>query len=144
MGRARVHARAGGAGGKSLEGLAREEAELARELGVTVRELRGWAPRSVTLDADGNVLSVTVAEPRFTPRERILLLASRRIEKTPIGRHGLPIAVATDKANQFKFKVPPPVTDWAQKKINAVQKQYEKDYPNADTDALRWRVELDD
>lgn len=111
---------------------------------VTVRELRGWVPRTVTLDADGAVVSVSVTEPRFTAHERAVLLASRRAEKVPRGRHGLPLSVATDKENQFKFTVSKPVTDWAQKKLNAATRAYEKDYPDADMDALRWSVELGD
>jgi hypothetical protein len=108
---------------------------------VTVRELNGWAPRSVTLDADGNVVSVTAAAPRFTPRERALLLASRRAEKVQRGRHGIPTSEATDRRNQFSFKVPPPSQDWAQKKLNEVQAAYEKSHPGVDMGSLLWRVE---
>ncbi len=109
---------------------------------MTVRELNGWAPKTVTLDADGNVLSVTVTQPRFTPRERALLLASRRSEKALRGRHGLLLSEATDAKNQFAFKVPPPAQDWAQKKLNDVQDAYKKAHPGVDTDSLIWRVEM--
>ncbi|WP_417556165.1 hypothetical protein [Microbacterium sp.] len=95
----------------------------------------------MTLDADGNVVSVTVAAPRFTPRERALLLASRRAEKVQRGRHGIPIAEATDPKNQFGFKVPPPSQDWAQKKLNEAHTAYAKEHPGVDMGSLLWRVE---
>ncbi len=113
-------------------------------MGVTVRELHGWAPKTVTLDADGNVVSVTVTQPRFTARDRELLLASRRAEKVRRGSHGHPLSEATDPANQFGYKVPPPKQDWAQKKLNEVQEAYKKANPNADIGALLWRVETVD
>lgn len=55
---------------------------------MTVRELHGWTPKTVTVDAEGNVVSVAVTQSRFTPREVTLLLASRRAESAPRGSHG--------------------------------------------------------
>lgn len=108
---------------------------------MTVRELNGWAPKTVTLDADGQVLSVTITQPRFTPRERALLLASRRDEKAPRGAHGRLLSETTDPRNQFAYRVPPPTQDWAQRKINDVKAAYAKAHPGIDMDALLWRLE---
>lgn len=110
-------------------------------MGVTVRELNGWAPKTVTLDADGNVLTVTVTQPRFTPRERALLLAARREAKKIRGRHGLPMSEVTDAANQFAYVGRGPVTDWAQKTLDDFEDAYKKKYPNAKTDSLHFWVE---
>lgn len=108
---------------------------------MTVRELNGWAPASVTFDPDGDVLSVTVSEPRFTPGEKALLLASRRAERDPRGEHGFLLSEAADPANQFAFHVPPPSRDWAQVKLNEAQAAYQKRFPDTDLGSLLWRVE---
>lgn len=118
-----------------------EEAELAREMGVTVRELNGAAPVTITFDADGNLQSTSITEPRFNPHEKALLIASRRTDKAPRGHHGLPLAETTDPKNQFAYEVPAPTQDWAEKKLTEVQAQYRKSHPNADMDSLLWRVE---
>lgn len=108
---------------------------------MTVRELNGWAPKTVTLGADGNVVSVTVTQPRFTPRERALLLASRRDEKAPRGRHGQLMSEATDPKNQFAYRGRGPVTDWAQKKLDEAEDAYKKSHPNADLGSMHFWVE---
>ncbi len=108
---------------------------------MTVRELNGWTPKTVTLDAAGNVLSVTVTQPRFTPRERALLLASRRVENAPRGRHGQLMSEATDPKNQFAYQARGPITDWAQKKLDEAEDAYKKKYPNADMGSLHFWVE---
>lgn len=95
----------------------------------------------MTLDPDGNVLSVAVTEPRFTPRERALLLAARRVRR---GTHGHLLSEATDPKNQFAYRVPPPKQDWAAKKLGEVQEAYKKSHPNADLSSLLWSVELND
>ncbi|MGB3733133.1 hypothetical protein, partial [Microbacterium sp.] len=118
-----------------------EEAALAREMGVTIRELNGATPVTVTFDAEGNHLTTSVTTPRFDTHEKALLLESRRAEHEPRGRHGLKLSEATDPANQFAYQVPPPRQDWAQKKLNEVQAAYMKSHPGVDTDALLWRVE---
>lgn len=94
----------------------------------------------MTLGADGSVLSVTVSEPRFTRREVALLLASRRAEKVPRNRLGVPLHEAMDPANQFAFEVDPPVMDWAMKKRNEVAEAYHKANPKADMDAVHFRT----
>lgn len=106
-----------------------------------MRELHGWAPRTVTVGADGRVLSVTVAEPRFTRREVAALLASRRAEKVPRGRHGLPLSETTDKANEYAYEVPLPTTDFAARALASAQAKYRKDWPDAQHEALLWRVQ---
>lgn len=109
---------------------------------MTVRELNGWAPASVTYSPDGEVLSVTVSEPRFTPAEKAALLAARRSANAPRGSHGFLLAEASDPKNQFAFQVPPPSRDWAQAKLNEAHEAYRKRYPDADMDSLLWRVEM--
>lgn len=108
---------------------------------MTVRELNGWSPSSVTYGPGGEVLSVTVQEPRFTVTEKALLLAARRSSLAPRGAHGLLLSEATDAANQFAYRVPPPTRDWAQAKLNEARSAYAKAYPDADMDSLLFRVE---
>lgn len=100
-----------------------------------MRELNGHAARSVTVDADGNVLSVTVNEPRFTRWEVARLLASRRREKQPRGDHGYTIAEATDPANMGRFKLGMPVTDFAAKARAEGLELAKKTYGD---DAMQW------
>lgn len=112
---------------------------------MTVRELNGWAPTTVTFDAAGEVVSVTVQEPRFTPHEVDVLLASRREDLKPRGEHGLPLSVATDPNNRGRFKVGLPTRDFAQEALDAEREKYRKTYGD---DYARysflWRVELDE
>lgn len=106
-----------------------------------MRELNGWAPKTVTLDPDGVVLSVTVTQPRFTPRERAVLLASRRAEQARRGQHGQLMSEATDPKNQFAYQARGPITDWAQKKLDEAEDAYKKKYPDADMGSLHFWVE---
>lgn len=108
---------------------------------MTVRELHGWSPKTFTLDTEGRVVSVSVTQPRFTPRERALLLASRRAEKARRGQHGRLLSESTDAANQFAYTARGPITDWAQKKLNDVEAAYKKQHPDADMGALHFWVE---
>ena len=109
---------------------------------MSLQELNGWSPASVTVDAQGVVLSVTVSEPRFTPADKAALLLSRRADHEPRGRHGLPLSVAMDPNNQFAFDVPAPSTDWAQATLNAAQDRFHTAWPDADMDSLLWSVRL--
>lgn len=97
----------------------------------------------MTVDADGNVLSVSVVEPRFRPDDVAVLLASRRVEAEPVGDHGLPLSVATDPANQYAFSVGLPTKDFAAAKLHEAREAYRKQYPNADMGSLLWRVEIE-
>ena len=98
----------------------------------------------MTFDADGNVLSVTVHEPRFTATDKALLLASRRDERAR-GSHGLPLSETTDPSLQNEWEVPLPTTDFAQAKLNAAKESYQKRKDAGeilpDLDSLLWRVE---
>ncbi len=110
---------------------------------MTVRELNGWAPATVTIDADGAVASVTVSEPRFTPREKALLLAARRKATVPRGSHGIEMSKATDPANDVSrmeatgMFVAKPSVDFAAEAVRQAQENWPKD----DKRALIWRVE---
>ena len=94
----------------------------------------------MTFDADGEVLSVAVSEPRFTRAEVALLLASRRAENAPRGEHGLLLSEAMDPKSQFAFEPTGAVTDWAQKVLNKAREDYRKKYPQADMGAVNIRV----
>lgn len=113
-------------------------------MGVTVRELNGWSPRTVTLDADGNLLSVAVAAPRFTRHELALLLASRRAESAQRGSHGFLMSEATDPDNQYAFTVPLPTTDFAEKAIIDARKKYAKRWGDEALEGTLWRAEKAD
>lgn len=105
---------------------------------MTVRELNGWTPKTYTVGPEG--VTVTVTEPRFTPREKAMLLASRRADAAPRGRHGMLLSETTDPENQFAYKALPPVTDHAQKVIDKAEAEYRKKYPEAPMGALLWRA----
>lgn len=111
---------------------------------MTVRELNGWSPATVTLDRYGEVVSVTVTEPRFTPGEKALLLASRHASQAPRGSHGVLLSVATDPKNRGRFDVEN-VVDFAQEALNKVQAEWHEQHRGVmDLDALLWQVKLND
>lgn len=110
---------------------------------MTVRELHGWSPRTVTLAADGSVLSVSKVEPRFTAGEVAVLLASRRLEREPRGQHGVRLADATDPKNHGRFRAEP-VVDYAQDALEKAQAARRAALANPDDDyALLWSVSLE-
>lgn len=109
-----------------------------------MRELHGWTPKTVTLGADGEVLSVSATQSRFTPREVALLLASRRAEHAPRGSHGFLLSEATDPANKDAFTVPLPVTDFAEKALVRERKRYRDRWGDDALEATLWRVEKRD
>ena len=107
--------------------------------------MNGWAPATVTYSPDGEVLSVAVSEPRFSPGEKALLLASRRADQQPRGSHGWLISEATAPENQFKFRVGAPTTDFAAKALATAQESWQKKHGDkAGMDHLLWRVEKQD
>lgn len=90
-------------------------------------------------------MSVTVTEPRFTPHEKALLLASRRDDRQPRGPHGHPLSVSTDPETRGRWRMVGPTTDFATQKMNRDQDAYFKRHPTAKEDSsLLWRVELSD
>ena len=99
-------------------------------MGVTLRELGGWAPKTFTLDSGGGV-TVSVTEPRFTRVEVARLIAARRKANAPRGEHGHLLSEATDKKNMGRFKLSEPITDFAMKAeaegIAAAKKKYGDD-----------------
>lgn len=110
-------------------------------MGVTVRELNGWAPAVAVYSPAGELQRVEATQPRFNAREKNLLLASRRIEKTPRGKHGVLISEATDPENRYAFTVPNPTRDWAELALARKQREYQKAYPDVEMDGLLWWVE---
>lgn len=110
---------------------------------MTVRELNGWAPEQVTVDAAGNVISVTAAAPRFTRKDKALLLAARRKAIEPRGSHGITFAQATDPANDASSPkatgtfIAKPRVDFAAEAVRIAQEKWPKD----DKRALLWRAE---
>lgn len=105
--------------------------------------MNGWAPASVTYSPDGEVLSVTVQEPRFTPSEKAVLLAARRKALEPRGSHGFTFSEATDRANLGKFVVPMPLTDLASKALREAEESWKSQHGSDSTRDLIFRVELD-
>lgn len=100
----------------------------------------GWTPATVTVNADGDVVSVTVTESRFRPGDVELLLASRRLEHA-YNEHGVPYAEAMDPDNQFRFKAVGPRTDWSAETLRRAQDAYRKQNKDVDMSSLRWSVE---
>lgn len=87
---------------------------------------------------------MTTREPEYDEGDRAALFAARDEERAPRGRHGILISEATDPDKQYRWKVPLPTLDFAQAELDKAKKRYLKAYPDADADALLWRVELDD
>lgn len=85
------------------------------------------------------MLSVSVAQPRFTRREKALLLASRRDELSR-GKHGFLMSEAMDPANQFKFYSPPPRVDYAEKARLDAEKRYADANKGSNMHGLRFTV----
>lgn len=99
----------------------------------------------MTLDALGAVVSVTVTESRFSPDDKALLLAARRARDVPRDSNGVLLADAIDPANQFRFEVPPPTTNFAKKALDDAQSAWEKEYGDrAGMGSLLWNVKLKD
>ena len=94
----------------------------------------------MTVGPDGEVLSVTVSEPRFTVQDKVALLVSFREDRAPRSRTGVLLSEAMDPNNQFAFEVPPPATDWSLAAMNAAQDRYRSAWPDADMDSLMWSV----
>lgn len=110
-------------------------------MGVTVRELNGHAAHSVTYSPDGEVMSVTVHEPRFTPGEKALLLAARRLSLAPRNQLGWLMSEATDPANQGRFRVGLPTTDLVAKAIGEAVEAWEKMHGEGSSKYLLWSAE---
>lgn len=83
---------------------------------------------------------MTVTESRFTPSAVETLLASRRRERS-VNEHGIPYVEAMDPANQFKFKVVGPRTDWSAEALRRAQAIYRAQNKGVDLSSLRWDVE---
>lgn len=98
----------------------------------------------MTRDVDGNVLSVTTSEPRFTRADKALLLAARRKALEPRGSHGFTMAEAIDPKNFGKFKVGQPITDLALKVQSEAREAWKAKYGGDGMDYLIFRVEKDD
>lgn len=95
------------------------------------------------MNADGDVVSVSVTEPRFTPDEVGLLLAARRLELSR-NDYGIPRDVAMDADNQWGFKIVGPRMDWAEETVRRAKVAYKQSNPDADMSSLHWSVELKD
>lgn len=94
----------------------------------------------MTLNADGDVVSVTVTESRFTPMDVDILLGSRRLDASR-NEHGIPYAEAMDDANQHKFKAVGPRMDWSAEAIRRAKARYDDANKHTDTSSVRWSVE---
>jgi hypothetical protein len=108
---------------------------------VTVRELNGHAAHSVTYGPDGDVLSVTVHEPRFTPEERALLLVARRRALAPRNEFGWLISEATDPKNFGRFRVGVPTTDLVAKAVGEAADAWKARNGDDSLKYLRWGAE---
>lgn len=123
-------------------------------MGVSPRRVQGWEPAEVTvfLREDPNhpswvTRSVTVREPEFSRRDTAQLLNSWMDEHEPRGSHGIPLAEATDPANNPYAPdatgsfVAVPIIDFAQDAIDRAREERRKSLQNPDDDwALIWRV----
>jgi hypothetical protein len=87
---------------------------------------------------------VTVSEPRWTPRDLDVALASRAADRTPRGRHGHLITEATDPNKRLMWEVPLPRRDYAAKALKDAQEARHKIYPDEDESTLLWRVNFKD
>jgi hypothetical protein len=76
----------------------------------------------------------------FTPQDIALLLADEAAE-ADMGPHGIPMAEATDPANQFAFEgFEKPQTDWAERARQDAKDRYYKQWPDANRNGHMWGV----
>lgn len=103
----------------------------------------GWVPREHTTfvyDGDRLVETVTRKEPEWSKAERDLMVAFTLLEaETP--SHGVPLSEATDPANQFAYRVPDPVVDFAAKALADHEAAFDKKYPDQNKNGYLWQVE---
>lgn len=132
---------------KSVEGGAEEIVALAREMGVSPRRLTGWEPATVTThiyEGDRLVKAVTVREPEFTPNDLALLRGHLEESRVVRGRHGQPMAEATDRrANpqlprEYGYEAIP-VVDFAQQALDQAEREYRSQNGEI-PDGLTWVV----
>jgi hypothetical protein len=91
-------------------------------------------------DGDRLIRTVTTREPEFDPAEVAYLLASREMQDEPRNELGIPLSVAMDPANQFRFKPPEkPSTDWAAKALGDARDRFYKANPDASRNGHVWR-----
>ncbi|WP_413354023.1 hypothetical protein [Microbacterium sp. 1P06AB] len=95
-----------------------------------------------TYEWDGRrmVRAVTVREPEFTERDRLLILAQRRDDDQPRNSHGVLMAEATDPANANAYEPVGPTVDFSEATIVHAQEKYARDWPDADTAGHLWGV----
>lgn len=97
----------------------------------------------MTVDGRGRVVSVSVSEPRFTPADKALLLASFRESRVARNSMGIPLVEATDEVNARKYTVKvPPRVDYAETAMRAQQRRWSEDYPD-DKLVRVWELEQD-
>lgn len=87
---------------------------------------------------------VTTREAEYSPSDLALILASRRAEALPRGSHGRLVSESTNPANQYKYRVGLPATDFAAAALSKAQDDYKKKYPDADMSSLYWAVTFDE
>lgn len=119
-------------------------------LGVAPKRLWGWEPRTYTqyvFDGDRVIGEVSTTEPEFDPGQVAILLAHGRLERDK-NSVGIPLDVAMNPDNQFKFRASGPTVDWAEKALHDAQKrfydQYDKPGAPADRAGHKWSVKLVD
>ncbi|MCK8477232.1 hypothetical protein [Microbacterium aurugineum] len=111
---------------------------------MTVRELHGHATETRTYSPDGELVSISFAEARFTPTEVGKLLAARRSANEPRSRTGWKMSEATDPKNMGKFRLGEPVVDFALKAHIEGMDSAEKKYGEQMLKYLAFPLELDD
>ena len=114
-------------------------------------KLEGHEPREYheyEYDDAGKLIGCTVyREPEYTPGDVELLTAVLAYQQS-LGSHGHPLDEATSRLadpssreSTYGYRVPLPTIDYAQQALTRAKKEYADAYPDADLDALLWRVE---
>lgn len=112
--------------------------------------MSGWEPVEATTyeyDDYGRLVgSVTEREPEWSREDVEALIAL--MEAKRVGPHGHPMDEAVsrdgDPSNpdrKWDWVVPLPTVDFPQQALDREKKRYSKSYPDAEVEALRWRVE---
>lgn len=117
--------------------------------------MSGWEPRQVVTvaerDDEGRPTVFHIdQEPEWDDEQIDLVLAAQDLAGS-VGPHGIPMSEATsaladpsDRSRGWRYIVPPPRIDHAQRALNLAQRERAEAYPEEDTDSLLWTVQRED
>ena len=119
----------------------RDEILVAERLGVSPRRLWGEEPSVELVRTDRGFL--VIREPEFTPDD-VRLFRAARDAVDALSPRGIPWSDEMDPKARFRVGDDEglPFINYAERAQARAVRAYEKQYPDAETDGLRWPVTL--